>query len=379
MLKSIQLAALSLCFIILSVATQAAAPVLSEPYRLGPDDKLRVRVYEWRDMYGQVHQDWAALNDEFTVGPNGELSLPLVGSVAAAGQTIEAVTAAIADRLQITAGMETRPKISVEVAKYRPFYILGEVNKPGEYPYRPGLTALQALGIAGGVFRPLQAAMLELDATGTGTAGITSRRLTRDVLEKQITTLQEKIASVDQEFGMLNGQLAGERELVKKGWSSTSRVIPMEQGVMKLQRDRLDLDVSLARAKEELAKQSGVEPQNQDRQELLHDSEDTNVQLTQHSTKIGIADQSTTPEARARNPVLSRSTDEDSIVYTIVRHETAGEHELVGSDGTLIQPGDTIKVKRQVPTPIISDRTTMPSKSTQDGAPAIARATPVKH
>src|SRR3954465_1072836 len=153
-----------------SIGSQAATPVPSDPYRLGPDDRLRIRVYEWRDMYGQVHQDWAALNDEFTVGPTGELSLPLVGSVSAAGQTMESVTTAISDRLQIAAGMETRPKISVEVAKYRPFYILGEVSRPGEYPYRPGLTALQALGIAGGVFRPLEAAMAQLETAGGGAA-----------------------------------------------------------------------------------------------------------------------------------------------------------------------------------------------------------------
>lgn len=131
-------------------ATQAAAPAAS--YRLGTGDQIRLKVYEWRRATGDVY-DWKALNSDFRVGPDGTLSLPLLGQVPAAGASIDELAERIAQRLQQTVGLAARPQASVEVVQFRPFYILGNVHHPGEYTYRPGMTVLQALSIAGGTFR----------------------------------------------------------------------------------------------------------------------------------------------------------------------------------------------------------------------------------
>lgn len=121
-------------------APDAAAPAASRTdldYRLGAGDKIRVIVFGEESLSGQ-----------FVVSGNGKVALPLVGDVSAADRTVtqfqENVQAALRE------GYLKDPKVSVEVLTYRPFYILGEVNRPGEYPYSSGLTVLNAVATAGG-------------------------------------------------------------------------------------------------------------------------------------------------------------------------------------------------------------------------------------
>lgn len=106
-------------------------------YALGPGDKLRITVY-----------NETALTGEYTVTPNGKIAFPLVGDIAVKDATIETVQTAIAARL--ADGYVNDPKVSAEILTFRPFYILGEVNRPGEYPYASGLTLGQAVAVAGG-------------------------------------------------------------------------------------------------------------------------------------------------------------------------------------------------------------------------------------
>ena len=118
-------------------AEQAGVDQGSLAYRLGSGDKLRVGVFGEPDLSG-----------EFDVTGNGNVSLPLIGQVKATGLTISEFEAAIRDKL--TDGYLTNPKVTVEVLNYRPFYIMGEVDKPGEYPYTDGMTVLNAVAVAGG-------------------------------------------------------------------------------------------------------------------------------------------------------------------------------------------------------------------------------------
>ena len=128
-----------------AAATQAAsaeAPVLAKPdptldYRLGSGDKLRVIVFGEDDLSG-----------EFDVTGAGKVSLPLIGQVQAAGMTLDEFEAEVRDKLK--QGYLNNPKVSVEVLNYRPFYIIGEVDKPGQYPYTNGMNVLNAVAVAGG-------------------------------------------------------------------------------------------------------------------------------------------------------------------------------------------------------------------------------------
>jgi polysaccharide export outer membrane protein/exopolysaccharide production protein ExoF len=146
--------------VLLSVA--AASVAGAEDYRLGVQDKLRVTVNEWRPTVGEV-QDWKAITGEFIIGPAGDVSLPLIGSVPAAGLKPEELATSISQRLKSKVGLSNMPDTAVEVVQFRPFYVVGRVEKPGEFPYRPGLTVLQAVGVAGGLYRATDAAMLRVD------------------------------------------------------------------------------------------------------------------------------------------------------------------------------------------------------------------------
>jgi len=105
-------------------------------YRLGAGDQLRITVFNEADLTGQ-----------YIVGPQGTISYPLVGEVRAAGLTL----AEFSDSLrQALLQYVRQPNVSVEVANYRPFFILGEVQRPGTYPYSADLTVLNAVATAGG-------------------------------------------------------------------------------------------------------------------------------------------------------------------------------------------------------------------------------------
>ena len=114
-----------------------AAPAQAAGYRLGPGDKLRVAVFGAEALGGEV-----------VVPGSGRVPLPLIGEVQASGLTADQVRTNIEKALGD--GFVKNPHVSVEVLNYRPFYILGEVNKPGEYPYTNGLTVLNAVARAEG-------------------------------------------------------------------------------------------------------------------------------------------------------------------------------------------------------------------------------------
>jgi len=109
----------------------------STVYRLGSSDRLRVTVFGHPDLSG-----------EFEVDGTGAISLPLIGQTAAVGLATTELEQSIAASL--ANGYVLSPRVSVEVINYRPFYILGEVGRPGEYPYTNGLTVQNAVAAAGG-------------------------------------------------------------------------------------------------------------------------------------------------------------------------------------------------------------------------------------
>ncbi len=121
-----------------SYAAVAFAPAGNDqPYTLDAGDKLRVVVF------GQ-----AGISNSYLVGAGGTVNLPLIGSVPARGLTTEALSRTITARLK--QGYVRDPHVSVEIETYRPFFILGEVTTPGQYPYVADMTAETAVAIAGG-------------------------------------------------------------------------------------------------------------------------------------------------------------------------------------------------------------------------------------
>lgn len=122
-----------------SFAAEQAAPVVREvpEYHLGSGDKVRVITF------GET-----SLSGEFFVGGSGKISMPLIGELPAAGLTARDFQASVEQALK--EGYLKEPRVSVEILNYRPFYILGEVEKPGTYPYTTDLNVVNAVATAGG-------------------------------------------------------------------------------------------------------------------------------------------------------------------------------------------------------------------------------------
>jgi len=107
-------------------------------YRLGPGDQVRLRVF-----------DQPQLSDVYNVDASGRISVPLVGSVKVGHRTTRQVERMIVDSLR-SRDILKEPRLSMEVVVYRPFYILGEVKNPGQYPFVAGMVIEKAVAAAGG-------------------------------------------------------------------------------------------------------------------------------------------------------------------------------------------------------------------------------------
>jgi polysaccharide export outer membrane protein len=128
----------------LPIVQQASVPLTpvmafegEPPYTLNAGDKLRVVVFG---------QD--GLSNIYVIDASGAITMPLIGAVPARGLTTDALARAIAARLR--QGFIRDPHVAIEVDTYRPFFILGEVALPGQYPYVPHMTVENAIAIAGG-------------------------------------------------------------------------------------------------------------------------------------------------------------------------------------------------------------------------------------
>jgi len=118
-------------------APPAFHAALNEPYMLNSGDRVRVTVFEQ-----------ASLTNNYSVDQSGYIAFPLIGSVPASGKTVKQLEGVIASKLR--GGYLRDPDVSVEVDRYRPIFIMGEVGGSGQYSYVPGMTVQKAIAAAGG-------------------------------------------------------------------------------------------------------------------------------------------------------------------------------------------------------------------------------------
>ncbi|MER9952269.1 polysaccharide biosynthesis/export family protein [Mesorhizobium sp. M0047] len=300
-----------------AVAAAFTLPSAAAEYLLGPQDKIRLKVYEWRASRDVIFE-WTALNDDFVVGADGTLFLPFVGQIRAEGAAPGDLARAIGDRLMQHMGLGRQPDVAVEITQYRPFYIVGYVTQPGEFPYRPGLTVLQALGIAGGlrtheddiprlereviagqgdvgllalttVTLLARKARLESELAGAEdvtfpadlqdrasnatvavamvqerrifavrkdamTTQLRSLRELREFLEKELDSLEQQLIFRDKQIELIQKELAGVSALVQKGLAVAPRELSLEGTVAQMQGDKLAAETSLLRVRQEISK-----------------------------------------------------------------------------------------------------------------------------
>lgn len=170
------------------VAPGAGLPPLPEPsaargaYRLGAEDQVRVTVF-----------DDARLSGTYRIGEDGEVSVPLVGRMRAAGMSPQELETRLVREFR-QRQLITTPAVAVEVQTYRPIFVLGLVERGGQFPYQPGMTVLSAVALAGGFnFRAVQD---RVTVTRVGAQGTTAQeyRAPRDavLLPGDVVTVLER-------------------------------------------------------------------------------------------------------------------------------------------------------------------------------------------
>ncbi len=221
-----------LCCIPLSLFAPMAA---ADEYLLDAQDKLKIRVSEWQTIEG-TFRDWSSVTGDYTVGPNGMLSLPFIGETQASGKTTAEIAATIGTSLQQKFGLSDKPEASVELAEFRPFFISGEVQSPGQYPFAPGLTVLKAVSIAGGVRRGLEFQRLERD--------VINAKGSLDVLADERMRLLVKKARID---AQLVNKTSFEVPPEVASAPNLPAVVADEMAIMTAQQKRLSLRLEALR------------------------------------------------------------------------------------------------------------------------------------
>lgn len=379
-------------------------------YQLGAQDRIRVKAFEWRASRDEMYE-WKALNAEYIISPSGKVALPFIGEVPAEGKTTAELSEAIGDGLRDRMGLASSPDISVEVVKFRPFYIMGHVEKPGEYAYRPDLNVLQALTIAGGLQRRtsdmrwierdvisargdlrinavevssllarkarLQAELKRNDAiefpkklierkddpriaailaqeTLIFDARHDSMRTQIKALEDLKTFLASEVVSIEQQLVLHGRQLElvkKERDsvvsLVNRGLAVEPRRLGLERNVAQLDGDRLRLEGTLSKAKQDISRTeiSILDLRNGRLNEVTADLRSTQSKLDELALKARTTED-LLYEAEIVAPELDDARDsERQPVYTIVRQADGQAVTMTATETTVVEPGDAIKVE----------------------------------
>jgi polysaccharide export outer membrane protein len=149
-------------------APAAFHEVLDQPYRLGAGDRIRVTVFEQE-----------GLTNTYSVDQSGYIAFPLVGAIAARGHSAQEIEGQLAAKLR--QGYLRDPDVSVEIDRYRPIFVMGEVGAAGQYSYVPGMTVQKAIAASGGFSARANQANVDITRDINGKV-MTGRVLTSDPL-----------------------------------------------------------------------------------------------------------------------------------------------------------------------------------------------------
>jgi polysaccharide export outer membrane protein len=170
--------------ILLSLSGCSDLPALPQidpgPYHLDAGDQIRVITYGEERLSGT-----------FRIGDGGTVEFPLLGPVAARGLTAEELESKLALDLRQRQLLE-HPSVSVQVEQYRPVFILGEVSRPGRYPYEPGMNVLTVVAAAGGyTYRAARGeAVIEREIGHSAVQGLVP--MTAPVAPADVVTIRER-------------------------------------------------------------------------------------------------------------------------------------------------------------------------------------------
>ena len=376
-------------------------------YRLDIMDKLKIRVAEWQPADGTI-KSMDGIAGDYTIGPQGEIYLPFIGDIKAAGRTPADVSAEIAEKLQSQFALRTKPSASVEIAQFGPIYLTGDVQTPGEYPYAPNLTVLKAVSLAGGLRRAEAGQRFARDfinAKGDMTVNqaeyarllarqarliaevndaddikmpaklekvenakklleseralMVSRRENYELQLKSLTDLkqllQNEVESLAQKAETQQAQLKLVQEdrqrvdrLTEKGLTTSSRQLTSAERAANVESTLLDIDTSTLQAKQDISKanQDEINLRNNWTADRTKELQDTEAEIEKLELKLN-TNQALMSEAASQSADAARfdpSGNATSVRYTIVRQDKTGAKEIEVNEAGQLNPGDVIKV-----------------------------------
>lgn len=389
------------------LALSLAVPAMAGDYQLGPQDKLNIRIAEWQTVEG-TFRDWSAVNGDYSVGPAGTLSVPFAGELPATGKTTAEIAAAISAALQRKLALSDKPEASVEMVQFRPFYISGEVQNPGQFPYVPELTVLKAVSVAGGIRRsadygPSQDRDLitakgnfdiyddqrlrlivrraRIDAELADKASFEAPKeiaddpkvttivademavLTADqkklklklqalddlktLLQNEIESLQKKIVNQQRQVDLAKQQLDSVGALAQKGLVVQTRVLNSEQTIADLQGQILDYETAILTAKQSISKatQDAIDAENTLNSGLAADRQQVETDLKEAELRVGMQKGLMAVATDPAAQAALHNNDQPAFLYALVREANGKTSEISATEDTPVLPGDVIKVK----------------------------------
>lgn len=378
----------------------------ADDYQLGVMDKLKIRVAEWQTAEGTM-RDWSVITGDYTIGPSGTVSLPFIGDMPASGKTTGAIAEAIGLELQKQFGLRDRPSASVELAEFRPIYLTGDVDKPGEYPFAPGLTVVKAVSLAGGMHRSdagqrfardfinakgdsdvyvrerarLLARRARLQAEIAGNSKIEMPKDLKDLpdagalmesesalmqtrekrlklqlqaladlkslLESEIESLSKKTDTQSRQLELAKQDRDKIEDLAEKGLALSTRKMQAEQRAADLEATLLDIDTNSLKAKQDISKanQDEITLQNDWEAQLAQELQNTESDLETLALKISTS-QDLMSEALEQSADAARfgtNGQTANVAYSIVREVDGQSKEIPVQENTPVLPGDLIR------------------------------------
>ncbi|MGO4198324.1 polysaccharide biosynthesis/export family protein [Rhizobium sp. YAF28] len=284
----------------------------ADSYTLVPEDKIKLRVVEWRSTDSK-YASWEALDGTYSVDDAGNLSIPIAGQIRASGQTTEQLSDAISDALADKADLPGRPFIAVEIDQHAPIFVNGSIERPGRYPFEANMTVIKAVSIAGGYMRSrddssyyqrdriqsagdyrsallnrrdllMRAARLRAEIAGQSDFDIPAEiagvpdidKLKAEELNlmrlravesnsqieaaddlsrlytQEIQSLEAKIVSQKRQIDLAQQELNNVNSLVSKGLTSNTRQYSVDRGLAETQSELLDLEIALTKSRQGL-------------------------------------------------------------------------------------------------------------------------------
>ncbi|WP_224826145.1 polysaccharide biosynthesis/export family protein [Cognatishimia sp. MH4019] len=387
-------------------------------YRVNADDVLKIRVGQWNVSTG-TFDEWGGISGDYTVSADGAISFPISGAVRAEGLTTSEIAQELSLSLRAGIGLTETPAVAVEIAAFNPIIIAGDVYRPGQIEYRPGLTVQQAVALAGGYgtssgarlssearlleafgqrrrlilnqrrlllrisrieaslsgeeeFDPpaelaallgdtglirTETEIFEVERSAVG-ARVASVEDLIALLESVIAELENQMDLVAEELVRAEEQFANMQQLAERGLARANLENAAAAAVTQLRLREIDLTVEMLDARSSLneARREVEEIYNSKRLELLDELRIARDRVAD----LGVAIDTSTDlyiTAAGAAEVAGAADEQQPYLLRIVPKHTSANDPVAATEQTVLSPGDTLVVRAPVLStgPILSE------------------------